>query len=52
LRCSFPQPHEPVITIKIGDMESIASVDDEAEYSGVNSDIVQIHQLADMQQVF
>ncbi|WJX13404.1 hypothetical protein P8452_03794 [Trifolium repens] len=49
-KTSFPHPQDHVVTIKIRDLETISLVDDEAEYSGVNSNIVQIHQLGDMQQ--
>jgi hypothetical protein len=48
----LPQQHEPVITIKIGDEQHITSGDTEQEYGGVDCNIVPIHQLADMQQVF
>jgi hypothetical protein len=49
--CSLPEHHEPVITIRIGDVHNRASVQNEEDYSGINFNIIRLHQLNNLDQV-
>ncbi|WJX77054.1 hypothetical protein P8452_60397 [Trifolium repens] len=47
---SFPEQHEPLITLKIEDVQNIPSFDYEEEGSGIGLNILGIGQLSHMQQ--
>jgi hypothetical protein len=48
---SLPKNHGLVVTIKIGDIQNITSLENDQDYSGIDCNIIRIHQLAELEQV-
>jgi hypothetical protein len=48
---SLPKNHGLVVTIKIGDIQNITSLENDQDYSGIDCNIIRIHQLAELEHV-